>query len=70
MADRINIELTEMIISENPLSPDTDQEYLGGRGLATRLFVDNIDPVCDPLDPGNVIFISTSPARPAQWLAT
>jgi len=36
-------------------------DYLGGRGLATRLFYDAVDPGCDPLGPDNVVVIAASP---------
>ena len=36
-------------------------DYIGGRGLATRLFVDAVDPQCDPLGPDNVVVIAASP---------
>jgi aldehyde:ferredoxin oxidoreductase len=55
------VDLSEASVSEKPLFPNVVEEYLGGRGLATRLFYDEIDPVCPPLDPDNVIAIATSP---------
>jgi aldehyde:ferredoxin oxidoreductase len=44
-----------------PLDPDTALTYLGGRGLATRLLYDAIDPACDPLGPDNAFVIAASP---------
>jgi aldehyde:ferredoxin oxidoreductase len=44
-----------------PLNPDTALNYLGGRGLATRLLYDTIDPACDPLGPDNAFVIASSP---------
>jgi aldehyde:ferredoxin oxidoreductase len=35
--------------------------YIGGRGLATRLFYDAVDPACDPLGPENVFVIAAAP---------
>ncbi len=35
--------------------------YLGGRGLATRIFYDKLNPGCDPLGPDNILVIATSP---------
>ena len=40
--------------------------YLGGRGLATKLFYDRIDPTADPLGPDNVIVIASSPLVGSQ----
>ena len=57
----LEIDLSKAKISEKPLIPGVVEEYLGGRGLATRLFFDEIDPLCNPLDADNVIVIATSP---------
>jgi len=35
--------------------------WLGGRGMATKLFYDEVDPKCDPLGPDNVMVIAMSP---------
>jgi aldehyde:ferredoxin oxidoreductase len=55
------IDLSNSNITEKPLMPDVVEQYLGGRALATRIFFDEIDPLCDPLESGNVIVIATSP---------
>ncbi len=34
--------------------------WIGGRGLAVKLFIDRCDPACDPLGPENVLVIATS----------
>ena len=57
----LEIDLSKANISEKPLIPGVVEECLGGRGLATRLFFDEIDPLCNPLDANNVIVIATSP---------
>jgi len=44
-----------------PLASEIVADYLGGRGLATRLFYDAVDPQCDPLGPDNVVVIASSP---------
>jgi len=43
------------------LAPELALDYLGGRGLATRVLYDTIDPACDPLGPGNAFVIASSP---------
>jgi aldehyde:ferredoxin oxidoreductase len=48
-------------VRTEPLDPDTALAYLGGRGLATRLLYDAIDPACDPLGPDNAFVIAASP---------
>jgi len=57
----LDIDLTEGKIERTELDPRIAEDYLGGRGLATKLFFDAIDPKCDPLGPGNVVVIATSP---------
>jgi len=57
----LEIDLSRGNIDVRPLDPDIVEGYLGGRGLATRLFIDAIDPMCDPIEAGNVIVIATSP---------
>ena len=44
-----------------PLDPETALDYLGGRGLASRLLYDAIDPACDPLGPDNAFVVAASP---------
>ncbi len=36
------------------------EDYIGGRGMATRLFFDRVDPACDPLGPENILVLATS----------
>jgi len=57
----LEVDLTEGRVEAKPLDPGLVRDYLGGRGLATRLFYDEIDPACDPLGPDNVVVIATSP---------
>jgi aldehyde:ferredoxin oxidoreductase len=37
------------------------QEYLGQRGLATKYFVEEVDPKVDPLSPDNKLIMATGP---------
>ncbi len=57
----LEVDLTEGRVEAKPLDPGLVRDYLGGRGLATRLFYDEVDPACDPLGPDNVVVIATSP---------
>lgn len=57
----LEVDLSAGRIESLPLSPQTIEEYLGGRGLATRLFCNAINPQGDPLGTDNVIVIATSP---------
>jgi aldehyde:ferredoxin oxidoreductase len=57
----LEIDLTSGEIREKPLDPDLALDYLGGRGLGTRILYDTIDPACDPLGPANAFVIAASP---------
>lgn len=57
----LEIDLSTKNIRINPLQKIMIENYLGGRGLATRLFYEAVEPCCDPFDSENVIAIATSP---------
>lgn len=57
----LEVDLSGGRIKKRRLNPDIVEKYLGGRGLATHFFFETIDPLCDPLGPGNVVVIATSP---------
>ena len=54
-------DLTKGEVRTLPLDPDAALDYLGGRGLATRVLCDTIDPACDPLGPDNAFVVAASP---------
>ena len=54
-------DLTRGEVRTLPLDPDAALDYVGGRGLATRLLYDAIDPGCDPLGPDNAFVVAASP---------
>lgn len=57
----LEVDLGSGRVAAKPLDPADALDYLGGRGLATRLLYDAIDPACDPLGPDNVFVIASSP---------
>jgi aldehyde:ferredoxin oxidoreductase len=57
----LEVDLFRNKIQIKPLEPIMVENYLGGRGLATRIFYDEIDAECEPLGADNVIVIATSP---------
>jgi aldehyde:ferredoxin oxidoreductase len=57
----LEIDLTSGDVREKPLDPGLALDYLGGRGLGTRILYGMIDPACDPLGPGNAFVVATSP---------
>jgi aldehyde:ferredoxin oxidoreductase len=59
MGKILRIDLTRGTISQEALDRDDLRNYIGARGLGTRLFVKEVDPNVDPLSPENkVIFMS------------
>jgi len=57
----LEVDLSAGRIEVKPLDPALALDYLGGRGLATRLLYDAIDPAGDPLGPENAVVIAASP---------
>jgi aldehyde:ferredoxin oxidoreductase len=37
------------------------RDYIGGQGLATRYFVDEVDPKVDPFSPDNILIMAPGP---------
>ena len=67
----LEVDLSTGSIKVEPLQPQDALLYLGGRGLASKLLYDRIDPKTDPIGPGNIIVIATSPLvgsqEPTLW---
>ncbi|MCL4766825.1 MAG: aldehyde ferredoxin oxidoreductase family protein [Hyphomicrobiaceae bacterium] len=57
----LRVNLTEGTAKSEPLNMDWAAKYLGQRGLASRYLVEEIDPRCDPLGPGNKLIFATGP---------
>jgi len=57
----LEVDLSRGRVETTDLDPDLIRDYIGGRGLAAKLFFDRVDPKCDPLGPGNVVVIAASP---------
>ena len=57
----LEVDLSEGTLEPKALDPAITENYLGGRGLATRLFYELVDPTCDPLGEDNVVVFATSP---------
>ncbi|MBC7349960.1 MAG: hypothetical protein H5U05_08315 [Candidatus Aminicenantes bacterium] len=66
LSEKLEADLSIGSIKVEPLAPQDALLYLGGRSLATKLFYDRIDPKADPLGPGNIIVIATSPLVGSQ----
>jgi aldehyde:ferredoxin oxidoreductase len=57
----LQVDLSRLHSDSAPLAQSAMQSYLGGRGLATHLFVREVDPACEALGAGNVLVLATSP---------
>jgi aldehyde:ferredoxin oxidoreductase len=57
----LEVDLSTGSVKVELLQPQGALLYLGGRGPATKLLYDRIDPKTDPLGPGNTIVIAASP---------
>ncbi len=57
----LRVNLTEGTCNPEPLNMDWARQYLGQRGLATKYFVEEVDPTVDPLSPDNKLIFATGP---------
>ena len=55
----LRINLSEGIISTEPLDMELAKKYIGGRGLAGKMFSDEVDANVDALSPENTLYIAT-----------
>lgn len=57
----LRIDLSTGHIDVEDLDQDLAKEYIGGRGLASKMLYDEIDPAVDPLSPDNKLIFATGP---------
>jgi aldehyde:ferredoxin oxidoreductase len=57
----LRVDLSKGQWEDEELDIDLAQEYLGGRGLATKVFFDEVDANVDPLSPENKLIFATGP---------
>jgi aldehyde:ferredoxin oxidoreductase len=57
----LRINLTTGEITKEPLDLGLAEDYVGGRGLTTRLLYAEVDPATDPLGPQNKLIFGTGP---------
>ncbi len=57
----LRVNLTSGTCSKEPLNMEWANKYLGQRGLATKYFVEEVDPKVDPLAPENKLIMTTGP---------
>ena len=57
----LRVNLSKGTCTSEPLNMDWAREYIGQRGLATRYFVEEVDPKVDPLAPENHLIFANGP---------
>jgi len=57
----LRIDLSTGQINVEDLDQDLAKDYIGGRGLASKMLYDEIDPAVDPLSPDNKLIFVTGP---------
>ena len=57
----LRVNLTAGTCKDEPLNMEWANNYLGQRGLATKYFVEEVDPKVDPLSPDNKMIMATGP---------
>lgn len=57
----LRVNLTTRTISTEALNHEEAVKFIGGRGFGTKMYMDEVDPAIDPLDPENKLFIVTGP---------
>lgn len=57
----LRINLTDRQVTREPLDLRLAEDYVGGRGLTSRLLYAEVDPTTDPLGPENKLMFGTGP---------
>lgn len=61
MGKILKIDLTKKEVIEDVLPEKTYHNFIGGRGLGTKILFDNLDPKVDPLSSENMVVIAVGP---------
>lgn len=57
----LRVNLGENKVTVEPLSEELCKNYIGGRGLGSKILYDEIDPKVEPFSPENKLIIATGP---------
>jgi len=57
----LRVDLTNESFTVEDLDLDLAKDFIGGRGLASKMLYDEIDPTIDPLSPDNKLIFATGP---------
>lgn len=61
MGKIIRVDLTNETFKTESLNMDDAKLYMGGRGLGTKYYMNEVDPKVDPLSPENKMIFMTGP---------
>lgn len=61
MGKLLRVDLTAGKITEEPLDLNIAKKYFGGRGLGTKMYMDEVGQHAEPLSPDNKMFLMTGP---------
>ncbi|MEE8373941.1 MAG: aldehyde ferredoxin oxidoreductase family protein [Dehalococcoidia bacterium] len=57
----LDVDLSSGTVKTTTIDDDTLRKYIGGSGLAAKLFLDRVPPDVDPLGEKNIFFVMTGP---------
>ena len=57
----LRVNLTDGSWKTEELDLEMAKKFIGGRGLGTKMMMDEVDPKVDPLSPENKLFVVTGP---------
>jgi aldehyde:ferredoxin oxidoreductase len=66
----LRVNLTTGEIKKEALDKELAKQYIGGRGLAGKIFADEVDNLVEPFDPENKLIIATGPLSGVQSVPT
>jgi len=66
----LRVDLSNSSFAVEDLDPDLAKDYVGGRGLAEKYLVDEIDPTVDPLSEDNKLIFATGPLTGTGLIAS
>ena len=66
----LRVDLSNSSFAVEDLDPDMAKDYVGGRGLAEKYLVDEVDPTVDPLSEDNKLIFATGPLTGTGLIAS
>jgi aldehyde:ferredoxin oxidoreductase len=66
----LRVNLTAGTVTKEALKKDAAENYIGGRGLGEKYFMDEVDPKVDALSPANKLIFATGPLTGTMGIST